>query len=215
MNKNTFKQSTNKSTKISEFNKAFTLLEVMVAVTIFSILSLFVLNMYVTISRLYLANYSVRSAQQNVRNVVEIIGRYVKQARVIEKVTQPNNTNGELQLLMRDDSGTDYRIWFKRDCMSDPYPGRGFNCSGRDTLGVINVAEAEGTGAIPNDYQALTSQDLHITQLKFEVSPGVPLVLKITVGAQMEERERSWERGISGTGEIVMSTSVILRGQYF
>ena len=61
-------------------NKGFTILELMVAMTIFSLLVLFVADLYIEMTRFYVGSLSNRSAQQNVKIAMETITRYSKQA---------------------------------------------------------------------------------------------------------------------------------------
>ncbi len=181
--------------------RGFTLIELLVAVTILMVLTLFVANFYVDISKIYLGSLSSRSAQQNTRIALETISRYAKQARIAKW----DNANQSLYLSVKDDSNTTYNITIQRTIVTDSY---------NRTHGALVMSM--NPGGISN--RLLTSEDLDISGFTVTYSPGIPAVLNMEIRASVEEGEltgKSWEKGAHGGGEVIMRTSVSLKGQYY
>lgn len=177
-----------------KMSKGFTLLELTVAISAFSILTLFVVDIYITISRAYLGVLSSRMAQQNVRNAMETVNRYIKQAREITNIAAESD-NGTIELRIKNDAGIDTLVGFKK------------------TGGVIEMSQN-----LPGNYLPLTSANLNVTQFRLEPSTGMPIILKVTIRAQLEESGtagKSFEKGIGGLGEIMMTTITAMKGQYY
>lgn len=197
-------------------SKGFTIVELLVAISIFAVISILVINFFVDISRVYMASLSARSAQQNVRSAMDTITRYIKQARSIEESGNLDRDHYDDRLVLKT---SDETIKFRRVCENYTSTRADFSCtsffgSRNPGVGVLKVAY----GANNETYQSLTSTDLNIKEFSYSITPGVPPVLNITIRAQIEEAgagSRSWEQGASGKGEIEMKTSVALKGQYY
>lgn len=195
----------------------FTLIELTVAMTIFAILTLFVIDFYTNITRVYLGSLSARSAQQNLRVAMETFSRYLKQGRQIEKIEFDENgiAYDEIILKTKDDNDVVHTIRFFKQCEGDPYSRDDFSCGGVSRrIGIIRIDTDYGSPQ--STLQPLTSTNLNITEFKIEPSPGIPLVLNITLKAQIEEAQgKGWERGAGGLGEIEMKTAIAMKGQYY
>ncbi len=173
-------QNKQKKIDVHFLSQGFTLLELTVAISIFALLSLFVIDIYVNISRVYMGSLDARLAQQNVRGAVETITRYIRQSTGITSISA-----SELTL----DNPTDGNVNFKLDS------------------GVIKMTKGL---QISN----LTSKELNIQKFEISESPGIPIILTITIQGEIAE-PKSWEKGLSGQGNIEMTTSAVLKGQYY
>ena len=213
------KETTNKNPRRKAKGSGFTLIEIMIAMFIFAILSISAFDFYLIISRVYLSNVSTRRVQQNIRTAMETISRYVKQAREIETI----ESDRKLYLKAKDDKGNIYRVGFIKECEDPPFAVAGVSCDDSDgnypgKIGIISMAIDSVNDSPFSDetvFNPLTSSDLNITDFVVEPSPGIPMVLNIRIKAEMLEVGKGWEKGIGGEGVIEMNTSVALRGQYY
>ncbi|NTU69340.1 prepilin-type N-terminal cleavage/methylation domain-containing protein [bacterium] len=163
----------------------FTLIELMVAMTIFSIVALFVVDIYMETSKSYFNSLSNRSAQQNVKIAMETITRYVKQS------SRADWDGSILSLQVKDDDGNPYPVIFQK----------------------VGSSIDMSVNGLP--LQALTSDDLPITNFSVNYYAGVPTIVNITIIADITEKDnRSKERGIAGDDMIKMTTSTALKAQY-
>lgn len=181
-------------------NKGFTILELMVAMTIFSLLVLFVADLYIEITRFYVGSLSNRSAQQNVKIAMETITRYSKQATT----ARWDFDNKELRLNIKDSDGYDYTVVFINDRDNDE----------ETSIIKMGIGEIGEEDDLVTASQPLTSEDLYIKEFTITYSPGIPVILNILISAQIEEEETNVERGVSGANEIKMETSIATKGQY-
>lgn len=188
-------------------NKGFTLIELVIAVAILAIMTLFVADFFTNLSRIYLGSISSRSGQQNIRVIMETMTRYAKQARSAEW----DETKKELKLRVKDDEGNYNDITFAMETQEDYYKRTD------DSGNIIKVGVIKMSMTNPSfSNQLLSSQDLNISDFSVIYSPGIPAVLNITLKAKIEEAEgKGWEKGAGGKGEIEMSTAVALKGQYY
>lgn len=193
---------------IEKIKKGFTLLELTVSISLFAVFSLFVIDFYVKISDIYLSSISARSVQHNLRVSMESVSRYIKQAREINEL---DTVNSRLSLRTRDDLGVDHTVLFSKECENDPFSRSEFSCGGVSSrIGVLKI-KINGDPLEP-----LTSTDLNITEFKIEPSPAIPLILNITLKAQVEQgKGQSWERGAGGEGFIEMTSAIGMKGQYY
>jgi len=187
-------------------SEGFTLIELLIAVTILSLTIILVGQFLINVTRVYWGSNSARSGQQNVRVAMETISRYVRQAR---KATW-TDTNGDLvkdtlNLTVKDESAVDYNISFARRARQHPNNPSVF----------INVIEMSmNPGGIVN--QPLTSKDVNIRTFDITYSPGVPVILNITIAADIENyQDTLLEKGASGQSRIQMTTAAALKGQYY
>jgi len=180
-------------------SEGFTLIELLIAVTILSLTIILVGQFLINVTRVYWGSNSARSGQQNVRVAMETISRYVRQAR---KATWTKDT---LNLTVKDESAVDYNISFARRARQHPNNPSVF----------INVIEMSmNPGGIVN--QPLTSKDVNIRTFDITYSPGVPVILNITIAADIENyQDTLLERGASGQSRIQMTTAAALKGQYY
>lgn len=172
------------------YKKGFTLVELMIALSVFAVIALFVVDIFITVMRYYLASVSNRTAQQDTKIALETITRYAKQSINFDW----DLPNEKLTLRTKNDAGVINTIVFDKE-----------NVSGK---GVIKMQ----TNSEP--LQSLTTEDLNIT--KFEVSPypGVPVILRISLEAEIEDTEKNIERGLTGERRIFLDTRVAIKGQY-
>ncbi|PIY85312.1 hypothetical protein COY76_02855, partial [bacterium CG_4_10_14_0_8_um_filter_33_57] len=108
-------------------------------------------------------------------------------------------------LTVKDESAVDYNISFARRARQHPNNPSVF----------INVIEMSmNPGGIVN--QPLTSKDVNIRTFDITYSPGVPVILNITIAADIENyQDTLLERGASGQSRIQMTTAAALKGQYY
>ncbi|PIX99174.1 hypothetical protein COZ22_03180, partial [bacterium (Candidatus Howlettbacteria) CG_4_10_14_3_um_filter_37_10] len=154
--------------------KGFTLIEMIVALSIFSILAIFVLDFYIKSSKNYIGSMSTREAQQNIRSTMEMITRYAKLSRTA------NWDGSTLSLNVRDENNiNNYTVSFTRIL------GR-VNPGDNKQYDVIQMT----TGGNSRPFTSiLTSQNLNISTFNVEFSPGVPTIITITLGGRTEESD--------------------------
>lgn len=178
-------------------NKGFTLLELVVALGIFSILVLFAVDLFINMSRFYAGSLSNKSTQQNIKLAMETITRYSKQALTADW----NATDEILELKTRDSEGNNYWVVFQR---AETSPGSGSH-------GIkMAINDAEGGPAT----QFLTSENVNIDEFKVSYAVGVPVIISINISAEIDDYDKNIERGVSGENKIEMQTSVAIKGQY-
>lgn len=190
--------------------RGFTLIELLVAVSILIILTIFIAGFFVDVSKIYLGSLSSRSAQQNTRIALETISRYAKQARTASW----DNSNKSLGLTIKDDTGSSYNVTIRRIIVQDTY-GRTDPITGA-VLTQGQLVMTINPGGINN--KLLTSENLNISDFLVTYSPGIPAILNIELRARIEEGNamgKSFEKGSGGTGEMIIRTSVSLKGQYY
>ncbi|MEM4260103.1 MAG: type II secretion system protein [Candidatus Woesearchaeota archaeon] len=170
----------------------FTLIEVMIAITIFSITAVLVSDIYIQISKYYFNSLSNRAAQQNVKVAMETITRYTKQS----SIANWDNSNKKLTVRPKDDlSGSINTVVFQLVSVSP----------------TIKVIKMGINGATPS---FLTSENLNISNFDVSYGAGVPAIVNITIEADVEGGNRATERGIGGNDKIIMKTATALKAQY-
>jgi len=205
--------------------KGFTLIELMVSIAILSILSLFIGDFFISISRIYLSSLSARSAEQNLRVAIENVSRYIKQSR--EVISVGAGGNDSLSLKMKDDKGDLYAIIFVRQCQADTYNRDFLACGGSPRrIGLLNmeIQKQDNMGNVISTTgpQSLTSGTLNVEKFQITSSPGIPIILNVSLEARIDEtsgalgsRTQSFERGAGGQGLVKLETSASLKGQYY
>ncbi len=170
--------------------KGFTLIELMIALSVFAVIALFVVDIFITIMRYYLASISNRTAQQDTKIALETITRHAKQSINFDW----NLADEKLTLRTKNDAGAINTLVFDKE-----------DVFGK---GVIKMQ----TSSEP--FQALTAEDLNITRFNVSPHPGVPVILRISLEAEIENTEKNIERGLTGERRIFLDTRVAIKGQY-
>lgn len=181
--------------EITKAKKGFTLIEVIVAMTIFSVAVLLVVDIYIELSRFYLGSLSNRTAQQNLKIAIETITRYAKQSTEAEW----DAGNKTLKLSILDDAGNRSYVVFRNDAV------------GASSVMKMGLEE-NNPNVVAN--QNLTSEGLFIEDFSIKYHPGVPAIIDITLSARVEETDRNLERGASGANEVTLKSAVALKNQY-
>jgi prepilin-type N-terminal cleavage/methylation domain-containing protein len=176
---------------IAKNKKGFTLIEIIIALGIFALVSLLVVDIFVELMRYYIGSISNRKAQQNTKIAMETVTRYAKQALVADW----NDTNEILTLKTKDDSGASHTIIFDKETTASP----------RSSL--INMKVDSG------DLQPLTSDEVYISRFDIAYHPGVPVIITIDIEAEVLGG-KNFETGASGVNLIKFNTSVAIKGQY-
>lgn len=219
-----------KKSKYLNSKKGFTIIEMVIALTIFTIISLMAIIFYVNSSRAYLNSVENRAAMQNIRIAMETITRYAKQSREVLYLGANSSTgNGSIKFnwldtgadLGRAASGNNHVIAFRKTCIPDRYNREDMKCEGTPgQLGVIGICKVDPLVDCNNstDFTPLTSSDINISHFSIEPSIGVPLILNITIIAELSEAY-GYEKGLGGavnpSGQLSLKTSVALKGQYY
>lgn len=180
---------------LKRINKGFTLIEVMIAMTIFSIIVMFVVDIYIEVSKFYFNSISNRSAQQNVKVAMETITRYIKQSTVADWDGSTACSGNKLVLKTKDDSGVVHDVVFLRD-----------------TSLIQPVLKMDLDVDPPT--QKLTSDNLTISQFCVSYESGIPAIIKVTIEAEIEGGNIATERGLSGSDKITLTTFTALKAQY-
>lgn len=188
--------------KVFKNNKGFTLTELMIAITIFSIISLFVVDIFIELSKSYYSSLSNRAAQQNIKFSMETVTRYVKQSTIADW----NDSSKILRLKVKEGGAINDIVigWDQPVYGPDGYP----TSVGRLKMGT-NVATPT---------QFITSDDANITNFDITHRIGIPPMVRIQLTAQIiEGGDNSLERGISsgsGIDMLNLDTTVALKAQY-
>lgn len=219
----------NRKLKLINKEQGFTILELTIALSIFSVITIFMIHFYLAATKAYTSSVSARSSEQNIRVAMETITRFLRESRSVEEIKKTDSNtpdapdgNSYITLRMQDDSHTDYIVKFRRMCVTNPEitERSDLTCNGqRGYVGDIEMAQYQ-TASPPQsiDYQPLTSTDVNITGFKLMPSPGIPPIISVTLEAQIDgsgNNSGSLDQGLSGNGTIKMTTSAMLKGQYY
>lgn len=190
----------------SKVNEGFTLIELMVTLTIFSIISLMVMSIYISMSRAYVANLATRNAQQNIRSASDIITRYAKQARSAnwDAASQTLSLN-----IDNDQAGTNVVHEVRFVCQKEDPADPDLNAAR-----VIKMSVFDKTHGVPiiGTSERLTSGDLNITEFNVKPSPGIPAVLNVTLSGELLNVPQALEKGAGGDSKITIRTTILLKG---
>jgi prepilin-type N-terminal cleavage/methylation domain-containing protein len=131
---------------IKRDQKGFTLVEMIMAMAIFSFMLLIILIGFLNIVHLHQAGISARDAQQNARFATEDMVRTMRESSAAQ-------INGAQDLLCLTVGGT--AVQYRRDAAGRIYRGTGTTCAG------------------PFSESALTSSSTYVVAVKYDLQGGV------------------------------------------
>lgn len=172
--------------------RGFTLIEMMVAMTIFVLAITFGASTFVGLSRLSGRGIASKDAQQNARFAMETIVRTIRLATEIErKIDNPSNLD---EIAVKTDSGSTLSFGVKDNVlyMADESAGENLNNA--------------------NNRQQITDSSVNISELQFDTTNTMPASLKIILTVKIPEDV--YGETTPEYQNITLKDSVVLRGQY-
>lgn len=173
-------------------NKAgFTVLEIVVSMSVFAIFVTLLSGILVTISRLDMKAEATREVQQNTKIMLDQVARYAKEAKKIEVL---------------EDTASKYEIEITIDIINVGARTVQFKREGSD-LFVSNELK-------PGDvivYSRLNSESVDVTSFTTNIVSGVPGLLEITINSKTDQNKLG--STIFSEDEMELKTFVAMRGQ--